>query len=139
MYFIYQWSPMEIGYINRITHKLNIIQSHNVSAHLFRKFRGSTTFIKGIYSNLNVLIGVVHFSERNSPRHYFHTLVMLDAITLKPLRYTKNFYFTNIGIEFCIGMNIQNNKYNFWISQNDRDPIKLSLDISKLPFWFEVL
>ena len=136
MYFIYQWSPMEIGYIDQNTFKLNIIQSHNIDNNLFRKFRGSTTFVKGIYSNTDVLIGMVHFSEGNAPRHYFHTLIMLHATTLKPIRYTKNFYFNKIGIEFCIGMTIRNNKYHFWFSQNDCDPMKLSLDITELPFYF---
>ena len=139
MYFIYKWFPMEIGYIEPETSKLYIIKSHNVSSHLFREFRGSTTFIKGKYYNLNVYIGVVHFSESHTPRKYFHTIVMLDAITLKPLRYTKNFFFTKIGVEFCIGFTIHLHKYNFWISQNDRDPMKLSLDSSELPFCFEVI
>ena len=137
MYFIYKWSPMEIGFIDKNTHKLNIVKTHSISSHLFSKFRGSTTFIREKYNNIDVFIGVVHFSENNAPRHYFHTLVMLDAITLKPIRYTKSFYFTKIGIEFCIGFIIRNNKYHFWISQNDRDPMKISLDISKLPFLFE--
>lgn len=139
MYFIYKWSPMEIGYIDQDTHKLNIVKSHSIRSNLFSKFRGSTTFIRGKYNNNqnDVFIGVVHFSENNNPRHYFHTLVMLDAITLKPIRYTKSFYFTKIGVEFCIGFIIRDNKYHFWISQNDRDPIKLSLNISELPFLFE--
>ena len=136
MYFIYQWAPMEIGYIDKKTLKLNIVQSHIMNSQLFRKFRGSTAFIKGVYSNKDVLVGMVHFSEGNTPRHYFHTLVMLDANTLKPIRYTKNFYFNKIGIEFCIGMTIRNNKYHFWFSQNDCNPIKLSLDIVELPFHF---
>ena len=137
MYFIYKWSPMEIGFIDQTTYTLNIIKSHDINSKLFSKFRGSTTFIREKYNNIDVFIGVVHFSENDYPRHYFHTLVMLDAITLKPLRYTKNFYFTKIGIEFCIGFIIRNNKYHFWISQNDRDPMKLSLNISELPFLFE--
>lgn len=137
MYFIYKWSPMEIGFIDQTTHKLNIIKSHYINSKLFSKFRGSTTFIREKYNNIDIFIGVVHFSENDYPRHYFHTLVMLDAITLKPLRYTKNFYFTKIGIEFCIGFTIHNNEYHFWISQNDRDPMKISLNISELPFLFE--
>ena len=59
-------------------------------------------------------------------------MVILDKETYAPLKYSRPFYFKNIGIEFCIGFSINENKYWFWISQLDRDPMLVSIDIDKI-------
>jgi hypothetical protein len=57
----------------------------------------------------------------------------LDKETLKPIRYSESFVFANIGIEFCIGFDVSDNgKYLFWISQFDREPSLISIDIDKI-------
>ena len=134
-HFIYKWSPMQIGQIQ--DERLIIDTEYIIRSHIFSKFKGSTLFVKWG----EVLIGVVHYSEgENLDRKYFHVLVMLDAITLKPLKYSNNFYFgTQPGIEFCIGFAIIDMKYHFWISQNDKDPMKMSVAMNVLPFYFDVL
>ena len=64
---------------------------------------------------------------------------MLDAITMKPIKYSKPFYFGNHpGIEFCIGFTIIDLKYHFWISHIDRDPILLSIPLKHIPFIHQV-
>jgi hypothetical protein len=59
-------------------------------------------------------------------------MVMLDKDTYMPLKYSRPFYFNNIGIEFCIGFSINENKYWFWISRFDRDPMLVSIDVNKI-------
>lgn len=131
--FIYQWSPMEIGKI--IDGHLVIIEKHKTPFPWFNQFRGSTIFISVDESiDKNQLIGVVHFSIEGNPRHYYHSLVILDSISLKPLKYSAPFYFLNRGIEFCIGFTVQENNYIFWISQNDRDPLMITVDKNSIEF-----
>jgi hypothetical protein len=120
--FIYRWSPMEIG---KIVDKpdgskhLQIIKSHDIQEPWFHKVRGSTTFTK----TEEGLLGVVHFSDEGSPRHYYHVVILLDPVTLKPIRYSKPFYFQKIGVEFCIGFTVIEGDYVFWLSRMDRDPL----------------
>ena len=122
--FIYRWSPMEIGKIvNRPdgTKQLQIIKSHDIQEPWFHKVRGSTTFTKTDEG----LLGVVHFSDEGSPRHYYHVVILLDPVTLKPIRYSKPFYFQKIGVEFCIGFTVIEGEYVFWLSRMDRDPLMI--------------
>ena len=94
---------------------------------LFNKFRGSTPFQQ---YDKNTLVGVVHFSEQSTPRHYFHVLVWLEKNTFRPLGHSKCFYFANLGIEFCIGFQLSmNNMARFWISQFDHDPMCVELNL----------
>jgi hypothetical protein len=125
--FIYKWSPMEIGKLvrweNGETH-LSIIESYDIQEPWFHKLRGSTIFSKVD----GKLLGLTHFSEDGSPRRYYHILIELDPVNLKPLRYSMPFYFLNKGVEFCIGFTVINDEYVFWISQNDRDPLMLTVE-----------
>jgi hypothetical protein len=120
--FIYKWSPMEIGKIvDKLdgTKQLQIIKTHDIQEPWFHKVRGSTTFTK----TEEGLLGVVHFSDEGSPRHYYHIIILLDAMTLNPIRYSKPFYFQKIGVEFCIGFTVMEGDYVFWLSRMDRDPL----------------
>jgi hypothetical protein len=137
-YYIYKWSPMTIGKIKKDddnNDRLHIEIIHNITSKTFEKFRGSTTFTRWG----EVLIGVVHYSENEFiDRNYYHVLVMLDAETLIPLKYSQAFYFgEKPGIEFCTGFSIIDLKYNFWISQNDNNPLNISIKMSALPFSFD--
>jgi len=133
-YFIYKWSPMEIGVINPATNRLEIVKTIDMAGvKWFDKIRGSTVFTEvGEF-----LIGVVHFSEDEFPRKYYHILVALERNTLQPLRYSNHFVFRNIGIEFCIGFTILNGNYLFWTSKNDREPLTLIVPIQKIPFVYD--
>ena len=133
-FFIYKWYPMEIGRL--IGSKLQIEIIHNIVSPFFKKIRGSSPFI--VWGEF--LLGVVHFSEKEFlERNYFHALVMLDKITMKPLKYSDPFYFNNQpGIEFCIGFTIVDLKYQFWISQSDQNPLLLSIPLEYIPFTHKV-
>ena len=133
--FIYKWSPMEIGRIDPSTNQLQIILRHEVRPWIFSRLRGSTTFVDSVLPEEHgkYLIGLAHFSEEHSPRHYYHLLVLLEKNTLKPVRYSRVFYFEKLSIEFCIGMTVRGGNYVFWVSRFDRDPICLEVGIDSLP------
>lgn len=135
-WFIYKWYPMELGQINVEKKVLEIKRSYSISSGLFSKVRGSSTFVEWVDGDY--LVGLVHFSEEHTPRHYYHMLVMLEKNTFRPVKYTNTFYFERLSIEFCVGMTIVGNQYVFWISQFDRDPITLYVDVGDIPFVFNV-
>jgi len=138
--FIYKWNPLTIvtatdfiadGDINS-RKKINITQTFPITEKLpfFQHMKGSSIFIE--YNG--ELIGVTHFSEDAMPRRYFHMLVVLDRTTYAPLRYSKPFIFDKVGIEFCIGFDVSGNKYRFWISRFDRNPISYEININLIFF-----
>jgi len=79
------------------------------------------------------LLGVVHYSEERSPRHYYHMLVLLNKETFCPMARSQPFVFGRIGIEFCIGMAVRGADLQFWYSQHDRDPVWLVVPRTELP------
>jgi hypothetical protein len=147
--FAYRWSPMEIGHVRytdpagQPNRYLEIVLSYQVTAPLFGRVRGSSTFTK----TEEGWIGVVHFSEEGSPRHYYHMVVLLDSLTYRPVRYSQVFHFDVVGIEFCIGFTIgagagsgdSVDDYVFWISRFDRDPMCIVVPRVSLPMCFDVL
>jgi hypothetical protein len=145
--FIYKWSPMEIGRVDPVTNQLQIVLRYEVQPWIFSRLRGSTPFVDAPLDILPLelqtkecLVGLAHFSEEHSPRHYYHLLILLDKRTLKPVRYSRVFYFERLTIEFCIGMcvrpieNTGKSKYVFWISRFDRDPMCLEVKAECLRF-----
>lgn len=130
--FIYSWSPFQVGRINK--NQLDIVylyENTNIAPNFYR-VRGSSTFID--YSG--VLLGLVHFSDEGSPRNYYHMLVSLDKETLHPLKYSDPFYFQHIGIEFCTGFYIKDNKYIFWVSKIDRNACMMTIPMVEIPLRF---
>jgi len=128
--FIYQWHPLQIGAIGT-ENVLKIVQEWPTPS-VFQGIRGSTIFHP---FGSHEVIGVVHSSVEGSPRHYYHRLVILDAVSYKPLRYTPPFVFGRVGIEFCVGMTQEKgDRLRFWYSQHDRDPIWVSVPLSTFRF-----
>lgn len=124
VFFIYSWWPFQIGIINekndgqQMFSQLDIILTSQHVTPIFSRVRGSTPFIETV----DGFIGLVHFSEETVPRTYYHLLVLLDKDTFMPLKYSNHFYFNKMSIEFCIGFDIKDDNYHFWISNFDRDP-----------------
>ena len=153
-HYIYQWSPFQIGRVDK--GKLRIVKSCDMSAFpVFDKVRGSSIFqgtnVPTISEGTKVLskeynnnsLGVVHFSEEGNPRRYYHMLVLLEQKssspdTWIPVKHSAPFYFANIGIEFCIGFLKTNTHYTFWISQMDRDPMVITVDIDSIQIDIEL-
>ena len=48
--------------------------------------------------------------------------------------YTDDFCFRKIGVEFCLSLAFVKGEYVCWISQMDRDPLMLKLDMEKIIF-----
>lgn len=132
--FVYKWNPFQIGFIdNNNNFQIEIEKLFNNN--FIKNFRGSTIFIE--YDN-DMLIGLVHYSISGSPPIYYHCIVLLDKITLLPILYSDPFKFGDKPIEFCIGFTIHKNKYLFWISQMDREPMLIKIDIDKIPILNEI-
>jgi len=131
-WFVYKWHPFELGQIHDDT--LRIERRYATPAEPFSKIRGSSTFAD--YGDGQHWVGVVHFSEEHTPRHYYHMLVLLDRETFRPTRYSRTFYFEKLSIEFCIGFGVINDTYEFWISRFDRDPLYLEMAKSEIPLMF---
>jgi hypothetical protein len=134
--FIYKWSPLEIGRVEprpvlgeddlpdgKEEMALNIVHSYPMSMPLFSKIRGSTIF----QEVEDGLLGIVHYSEEHSPRHYYHMLVLLEKDSFMLKRYSETFCFQKLGVEFCIGMLTREEDYVFWISRHDRDPAMVTV------------
>ncbi len=129
--FIYKWNPYTIITVNKgsvVNYNLN--KNDMILPVFFNRMKGSSAFIE----HKGELIGVTHFSEDAMPRRYFHMLVVLDKNTYVPIRYSKPFVFEKVGIEFCIGFDATGDKYRFWISRFDRDPILLEVDMHIISF-----
>lgn len=132
--FIYSWSPFQVGKITQgkttrseFSYKLEIVLERNYDFPLLDKIRGSSCFIS---YDKDHLIGVVHYSEEYSPRHYYHLLVQLHKETLRIEFISQPFHFQKIGIEFCIGFNMLEKDFCFWISQMDRDPLYINVPVN---------
>ena len=121
------------------SNSLQIDTTYSIVTPIFKKLRGSTYF-REFLSDSRYLIGLLHFSEREWPRFYFHQLILLDKITLKPVRCTQPFSFQDrTSIEFCIGLYEDKDRYHFWTSYFDRDPANISILKTELPFCIEVV
>jgi hypothetical protein len=129
LYFIYSWSPMQIGKIGEDGKTLEIVETYEIYEHNFKKVRGSSVFIE----DDNTLLGIVHFSEDMSPRHYFHMLVRLEKQTFKPISYSEPFCFQHYGVEFCIGFTKVEEEYIFWISKKDNDTVMVKINKDEIP------
>jgi hypothetical protein len=129
LYFIYSWSPMQIGKIGEDGKTLEIVETYEIYEPNFKKVRGSSVFIE----DDNTLLGIVHFSEDMSPRHYFHMLVRLEKQTFKPISYSEPFCFQHYGVEFCIGFTKVEEEYIFWISKKDNDTVMVKINKDEIP------
>ena len=132
--FIYSWNPFQVGKITEdkttlpeFSYKLEILLDRTYNFPLLDKIRGSSCFIS---YNETHLIGVVHYSEEYTPRHYYHVLVQLNKETLQIDFISQPFHFQRIGIEFCIGFNMVEKDFCFWISQMDRDPLYITMPVN---------
>ena len=119
-HFLYQWFPYQVGVLEN--GRLTIVIEKTMP-NLFQRIRGSTIFLE----DGSERIGVVHYSEDRSPRHYYHMLVWLNNTSLLPVARSQPFVFGRLGVEFCIGFTIAGDHLQFWYSQHDRDPVWLTV------------
>lgn len=131
--FLYQCADMTMCHVE--SEKLVIYsQTSGSIPYWFSSCRGSTYFRESLVYP-GCWIGLVHFSVNEYPRNYHHVLVLLEPHTGKLVKHSPPFSFCQTStIEFCIGFIETGDKYHFWVSQYDRDPARISVDVGDVPF-----
>ena len=110
---IYKWNPMQICEI-RDDGKLYQVSSRPMPR-IFNHVRGSSSG----FEYENEIWFVVHMVSYESPRHYYHMLVVLDS-DMNLLRYSAPFKFEGINIEFCLSILVESNRVLMNYSTMDR-------------------
>ena len=127
--FVYKWNPLEIGQLVETQEghtQLEIVHRVSTNTEIFGVVKGSTPFVE--HDDGDHYIGMVHYSEEKSPRQYYNRLVLLRKETYEVAKCTETFCFEKVGVEFCVGMEVQETRIVFWISQKDRDPRMVVMD-----------
>ena len=95
---IYEWHPMVICAIKGD----QLIKKKEVETpRIFKHARGSSP--ASFYNNEYWFL--VHFVSYETPRHYYHSLVVLNE-KYKPVRMTPLFVFEGEPIEYSVGINV---------------------------------
>ena len=116
---IYKWSPLTIlsrTHNHDHTHTYNYVKhtEHNMPP-IFAHVRGSTCgFInpnpsKDRSANPREMWFICHLvssEPAETPRHYYHMVVVLDSMTFQLLRYSAPFSFEGQAIEYCLSAHI---------------------------------
>jgi tetratricopeptide (TPR) repeat protein len=116
-HMIYDWYPLKICKINK--NILDIVEEKTMPI-IFKNARGSTCGFKYKISVNNYEIWfVVHIVSYESPRHYYHILVVFDE-NMNLLRYTAPFKFEGEKIEYCLGLVVEDDRIIMTYSTWDR-------------------
>lgn len=128
MNFIYKWYPFEIGCVN----KYNSLEIHTrfQTPRIFSRFSSSSNICE--YNGK--LWCLAHILKNSSHKVYLHSLVCFNRETMKPEMYSLPFVFKKYGIEYCIGMDIQDGTICFIFSQDDNEPGFITLPLNNLRF-----
>lgn len=123
---VYNWYPMVLGVVkDDVLEKTHSIQT----PYIFKYFRGSTNGIV-VGNEIWFMCHVVSYEDR---RYYYHVMVMLDKKTLLLKNYTKMFTFKKEKVEYCLGMDVFDEKVMLGYSTMDRETHYMNMDKS----WFE--
>jgi hypothetical protein len=118
---IYSWFPLKICKYNNDCPLLELVEEKTMPL-LFKHVRGSScgfTYHNGMeHAEVEVWF-VVHLVSYESPRHYYHMLVVFDEhLILK--RYSAPFKFTGESIEYCLGLVVEKERVIMTYSTWDR-------------------
>lgn len=127
--FIYGWSPLEVGAVDPVTKQL-VIHTTHVTNEFFRHCRGSSPLCE--YGGKWWC--VVHFVKYSQPRQYYHSVVCFHQDTLAVEKYSAPFVFCEPKIEYCLGLDVKDERATFLFSRNDTDPSMIQLPLSAL-YW----
>jgi len=127
LYYVYEWSPLTILDTNR----KEIRKQTNVPP-FFRDLRGSSNGV--LYKKeLWFLTHLVHY---DTPRYYYHLIVVLDAVTLKYKRHSCLFKFHESPIEYCLGFVVKDERVLFSYSCNDASSVILAVPLGEVDALF---
>jgi tetratricopeptide (TPR) repeat protein len=128
--FIYNWSPFQAGVIeDGSSNRLNITITHQTPSY-FRQLRGSANPV--LYQD--TLYVLTHSVKYGTPRKYFHHIVKLNQESLKPIEISHAFAFEEVGIEYCLSMNISDGDVEFYYSHFDSNPKYLRIPLTEFKF-----
>lgn len=116
---IYSWFPLTICKFNNDNPLLELVEEKPMPP-LFKYVRGSTCGFAYINEmKHSEMWFVVHIVSYESPRHYYHMLVVFDE-HLKLTRYSAPFKFTDQPIEYCLGLVVEKERVIMTYSTWDR-------------------
>ena len=111
-HIIYNWFPMQICKVNEETHHIEVVDKKETPK-IFANVRGSSCGFK--YGR--EIWFVVHAVSYESPRHYYHMIVVFDE-EMKLLRYSAPFKFEGEPIEYCLSIVVEDERillnYSTW-------------------------
>jgi hypothetical protein len=109
---LYKWHPLQICSLN--DDHIDLLVERNMPG-VFKYARGSSS---GFNYN-NEIWFVVHVVSYESPRYYYHMIVVFDEL-MNLLRYSSLFTFEEINIEYCLSIIVEDNKVIIPYSTIDR-------------------
>jgi len=122
LHVIYKWHPLEICKIDEEQKVINFVENKKMPK-IFSHARGSscgfsyeTKNKEGKVTGTEIWF-VVHIVSYESPRHYYHMLVIFDE-NLTLLRYSAPFKFQGDPIEYCLSVVVEDDRvlmnYSTW-------------------------
>jgi tetratricopeptide (TPR) repeat protein len=101
---IYDWYPLTICNINKENNRINVTKINDKIPKIFKNVRGSTCgYTYKNNNNVYELWFIVHLVSYESPRNYYHMLVVLDE-DFNISRYSAPFNFEGEPIEYCLSL-----------------------------------
>jgi tetratricopeptide (TPR) repeat protein len=112
IHVVYQWQPLLLCKIEN-----NLIQKicEKQMPKIFKHLRGSTNG----FSYKDEIWFVTHLVSYESPRHYYHVIVVFDS-NMELLRYSAPFKFDGEPIEYCLGIIVEDDNVILTYSTWDR-------------------
>ena len=127
-HIVYKWFPLQICKLDQETKIIDVVETKELPR-IFSHVRGSTCGFKYIKQTTNNTCSfaityeeseiwfVVHVVSYESPRHYYHMIVVFDE-EMKLLRYSAPFKFEGQPIEYCLSIVVEDERvlinYSTW-------------------------
>ena len=125
---VYKWFPLQICKLDQQTKNIEVIEQKTMPR-IFSHIRGSSCGFKYVKQTTNnsgsfaityeetEIWFVVHVVSYESPRHYYHMIVVFDE-DMKLLRYSAPFKFEGEPIEYCLSIVVEDERvlinYSTW-------------------------
>ena len=112
-HMIYKWNPVQICKVNKETSMLDLVETKDNMPYIFQHVRGSSPgcFFKNEYWFS------LHIVSYETPRHYYHILVVFDE-NMNFLRHSAPFKYEDDCIEYTLGLVVEEERvimtYSVW-------------------------
>ena len=115
-HIIYKWHPLQICKLDKQNKQISKVETRNMPR-IFSHIRGSSCGFSYNKENSSEIWFIVHLVSYESPRHYYHMIVVLDSM-LNLLRYSTPFKFEGESIEYCLSIIVEDERvllnYSTW-------------------------